>query len=74
MRFLLTPPPFAHPDALVTVGETPIDGLTAAPRAIRYATFQAWRERAGSLAALEAMDGTNHTVTRLGAAERVSAK
>ena len=70
---LLTPPPFTNPDALVTVGETPIDEPTAAPRGVRYATFEAWRERAGSLAALEAMDGTNLTLTELGAAERVSA-
>ena len=70
---LLTPPPFTNPDALVTVGETPIDEPTAASRAVGYATFEAWRERAGSLAALEASDGTNLTLTELGAAERVSA-
>src|SRR5438093_9372461 len=70
---LLTPPPFKNPDALVTVGETPIDGPAAAPRAVRYATFEAWRERAGSRAVLEAVDGTNLTLTELGAAERVSA-
>src|ERR671925_2040020 len=55
---LLTPPPFANPDALVTVGETPIDEPTAAPRAVSYVTFEAWRERAGSLATIEAFDGT----------------
>jgi putative ABC transport system permease protein len=70
---LLTPPPFTNPDALVTVGETPIDEPTAAPRAVRYATFEAWRERAGSLATIEAIDGTNLTLTELGAAERLSA-
>ena len=70
---LLTPPSFRDPDALATVGETPIDEPTAAPRAVRYATFEAWRERAGSMAALEAVDGTNLTLTELGAAERVSA-
>jgi putative ABC transport system permease protein len=70
---LLTPPPFANPDALVIIGETPIDALTAAPRAVSYATFEAWRERAESLAAVEAFDGTNLTLTELGAAERVSA-
>ncbi len=69
---LLTPPPFANPDALVTVGETPIDEPTAAPRAVSYATFEAWRERAGLLATVEAIDGTNLTLTELGAAERVS--
>jgi predicted permease len=69
---LLTPPPFTDPHALVTLGETPIDEPTAAPRAVTYATFEAWRERAGSLAAIEAYDGTNLTLTELGAAERVS--
>ena len=68
---LLTPPPFANPDALVTVGETPIDQPGAAPRTVDYATFEAWREHAGSLATLEASDGTNLTLTELGAAERV---
>ena len=33
---LLTPPPFADPDALVTIGETPTDEPTAAPRAVSY--------------------------------------
>jgi hypothetical protein len=70
---VLTPPPFANPDTLVTAGEVPIDDPTAAPRAVGYATFEAWRERAGSLAAIEALDGTNVTLTALGAAERVSA-
>jgi putative ABC transport system permease protein len=69
---LLTPLPFTDPDALVTVVETPLDEPTAAPRAVTYATFEAWRARAGSLAALEASDGTNLTLTELGAAERVS--
>jgi hypothetical protein len=69
---LLTPPPFTNPDALVTVGETPIDEPTAAPRAVSYAAFAAWRVRAESLATLEASDGTNLTLTELGAAERVS--
>jgi hypothetical protein len=31
---LLTPPPFANPDALVTIGETPMDEPAAAPRAV----------------------------------------
>jgi putative ABC transport system permease protein len=69
---LLTPPPFTNPDALVTVGETPINEPTAAPRAVSYATFEAWRERAGPVAIIEAFDGTNLTLTGLGAAERVS--
>lgn len=70
---LLTPPPFAEPDALVTVGEIPIDDPAVAARAVGYGTFEAWRHRAGSLAAIDAFDGTNLTVTGLGAAERVSA-
>jgi predicted permease len=69
---LLTPPPFTDPDALVTVGETPIDEPTSTPRAVSYPTVEAWRERAGSLAMIEAYDGTNLTLTELGAAERVS--
>jgi hypothetical protein len=40
---------------------------------VGFGTFEAWRERAGSLAALEASDGTNLTLTGFGAAERVSA-
>ena len=40
-------------------------------RSVRYATFEAWRERAGSLAAMEGSDGTHLTLTGLGAAERV---
>ena len=31
---LLTPPPFAYPDALVTVDESPFDDPTIAPRAV----------------------------------------
>src|SRR5262249_21056260 len=70
---LLTPPPFAAPDALVIAGETPSDERAASPRPIGYGTFEAWRGRARSLATLEAFDGTNLTLTELGAAERVSA-
>ncbi|HXI29341.1 MAG TPA: ABC transporter permease, partial [Vicinamibacterales bacterium] len=70
---LITPPPFANPDALVVLGERPIDDPAAAPRAVPYATFEAWRERAGTLAALEAYDGTNLNLTGLGAAERIGA-
>lgn len=70
---LLTPPPFTNPTALVTVGETPIDERSAAPRTVSYETFEAWRERAGTLATIEAFDATNLTLTEVGAAERVSA-
>jgi predicted permease len=68
---LLTPPPFADPGALVNLGEILADDPAAAPRTVTYATFEAWRERAGSLAAIEAADGTQLTLTGLGAAERV---
>ena len=70
---LLTPPPFTDPDSLVTVGEVPVDDSTSEPRAIRRTTFDVWRERAGALATVEAFDGTNLTLTGMGAAERVSA-
>src|SRR5687768_6839895 len=70
---LLTPPPFGDPDALVTVGETPRDDRTGPPRAIGYATLDAWRDRARSLASIEAYDPTNLTLTGFGAAERMRA-
>ncbi len=70
---LLTPPPFADPDSLVSLGEQPIADPNAEPRTVAYATFEAWRERARSLATLEAGDGTNFTLTGFGAPERVNA-
>jgi putative ABC transport system permease protein len=70
---LLTPPPFADPDALVTVRETPENDPSAPVRAVPYLTFEAWRDRIGPRAVLEASDGTNLTLTELGPAERVSA-
>jgi putative ABC transport system permease protein len=71
---LLTPPPFANPDALFTVGEVPIDERAAAAQpTVSYATFEAWRDRARSLASFEAFDGTNLTLTEIGLAERVRA-
>jgi predicted permease len=70
---LLTPPPFADPDALVTLGEVLPDDRVSAPRSVRYDTLEAWRGRAGSLAAIEAFDPTNVTLTELGAAEGLSA-
>jgi putative ABC transport system permease protein len=69
---LLTPPSIADPDAVVTLGETPVS-TPGAPRMISYPTFEAWRERAGSLATFAALDGTNLTLTGQGAAERISA-
>src|SRR3954464_9440882 len=69
---LLTPPSIADPDAVVTLGETPV-ATPGGPRTISYPTFDAWRERAGSMATLAAFDGTNLTLTGLGAAERIGA-
>jgi predicted permease len=68
---LLTPPPFADPDALVRLGEILPGDSASAPRSVRFATFEAWRQRAESLAAMEASDGTHLTLTGLGAAHRV---
>jgi putative ABC transport system permease protein len=70
---LLTPPPFANPESIVVIGELPIADPTGEPRTVPYATFEAWRERARSLATLEAGDGTNFTMTGLGTPERVNA-
>ena len=70
---VLTPLPFEEPDALVVIGETPIDEPNAAPRAVGYATFEAWRVRAGSMAQIEGSDGGPLTLTGLGPAERVGA-
>jgi putative ABC transport system permease protein len=69
---VLTPPPFANPDELVLLGDVPVEAPAPARRAVRYATFEAWRERATGLAVLAAFDGTNATLTGLGPAERVS--
>ena len=66
---LLTPPPFSEPDSLIIIGETPVDDSSGPLRAISYATLESWRDRARSLAAIEAFDFTNLTVTGLGAAE-----
>jgi putative ABC transport system permease protein len=68
---LLRPAPFADPKALVTLGEIlPGDSVTAA-RSVRYGTLEGWRERAGSLAAIEASDATHLTLTGLGPAEQL---
>ena len=69
---VLTPPPFTDPGAVVSLGEIPLDDQGSAPRVVPYGTFTAWRDRAGSMAGLEASDGTNLTLTGLGAAERVN--
>ncbi|HLG59668.1 MAG TPA: ABC transporter permease [Vicinamibacterales bacterium] len=68
---LLTPPPFADPDALVMLGEILPGEPASAPRTVRYGTVEDWRERAESLASIEAADGTHLTLTELGAAERL---
>jgi predicted permease len=70
---LLRPLPFEDPAALVAVGETPLAEPNAAPRAVAYATFEAWRERSVSMAQIEATDGTNLTLSGLGPAERLNA-
>ena len=69
---LLTPPPFADPDSLVVLSEVPTDEPSGTPRRATYGTFEAWREAAGAMASLEAVDGANLTLTGLGPAERVS--
>ena len=69
---LLTPPPFADPRSLVVLSEAPVDDAGEARRAV-YSTFEVWRDRAGAMASLEAVDGANLTLTGLGPAERVSA-
>jgi predicted permease len=69
---LLTPPPFANPTELFNVGELPIDERAGTvPRRVTYPTFNAWRERAGALASFEAFEGTNLTLTGIGAAARL---
>jgi len=70
---LLSPPPFTDPGALVTIGEIPLDDPAATPRAVGYGTYEGWRDRAGSMAAIEAFDGTNLTLTGHGTPERISA-
>ena len=78
---LLTPPPFADPESLYLVGEEPVDFIGSIssrinrggpPRSVSYDRFEAWRSVASSFAALEAFDGTNVTLTEIGAAERLS--
>jgi hypothetical protein len=69
---LLAPPPFVDPDSLVTLSEVSEDDASS-PRRATYGTFEQWRVAAASMASLEAVDGTNLTLTGFGAAERVSA-
>jgi putative ABC transport system permease protein len=78
---LLTPPPFTDPAQLYLVGEEPVDldgfietriNRGGPPRTVSYEHFEGWRETATSLAALEAFDGTNVTLTEIGDAERLS--
>ena len=68
---LLTPPPFADPGALFRLGENLPGDPASTSRPVRYAIFEAWRERAGSRATLEASDGTHLTLTEVGVAQRV---
>jgi predicted permease len=69
---LLPPLPFASPDALVTLGEIPLADAASSPRVVTYTTFENWRLSAGSIATLEAFDGTNFTLTELGPPERLT--
>jgi putative ABC transport system permease protein len=68
---LLTPPPFTDPDALFRLGEISPGDSASTSRAVRYGTVEAWRERAGAMAAIEAADGTHLTLTDPGPADRV---
>ena len=70
---VLTPPPVTDPGALVVLAEIPAGNAAASPRAAAYSTFEEWRARAAPLASMEAFDGTNLTLTELGAAERLQA-
>jgi putative ABC transport system permease protein len=68
---LLTPPPFTDPDALFRLGEILPGDAASTSRSVRYATVEAWRERAGTLAGIEAADGTHLTLTEPGPADSV---
>ena len=71
---LWTPLPYAAPDALVQVGETPRPDPDAAMRPITRSTFDAWQSAsAGVFVALEAYDAMNVTVTGSGLADRAGA-
>lgn len=67
---LLTPPPFAAPDSLVVLTEA--SGTTTPVVPVPYAEIDKWRQRVSRDADIQAYDGTNATLTGLGAAERVS--
>ena len=49
---LLTPPPFADPKSLVTLGEVLPDDGGAAPRSVRFETLEGWRQRAAEACAM----------------------
>jgi predicted permease len=68
---LLTPPPFADPDALVLVGKTPREAPSASLRAVDGATWQRWRT-VREPATLAAFDPQNVTVSGLGSPQRLS--
>ena len=68
---LLTPPPFNDPDALFRLGEVLPGDDASASRSVRYDTVEAWRERVGTLARIEAADGTHLTLTEPGPADSV---
>jgi putative ABC transport system permease protein len=68
---LLTPPPFSDPDALFRLGEVLPGDDTSTSRSVRYGTVEAWRNRAGKLAGIEAADGTHLILTEPGPADSV---
>ena len=68
---LLTPPPFADPDALFRLGEILPGDAASTSRSVRYGTVEAWRERAGALAGIEGADGTHLTLTEPGPPDSV---
>jgi len=71
-RTLLSPLPFPEPDALVVVGEVPVDDPAASPRAVTPATYQAWRDRVSGAVQLEPYDPTNVTLSGAGPPERLA--
>jgi putative ABC transport system permease protein len=69
---LLTPPPFAHPESLVAIGEVPSTAPASAIRAVSPRTLRAWRAQADGALQLEFYDPTNVTLTGGQYPERLS--
>jgi putative ABC transport system permease protein len=71
---LVQPPPFEDPGALLLIGEAPLTSANGSARPVTRATFDAWKTRTSTVfVGLEGFDGTNFTLTGIGAAERLSA-